>query len=308
MFFTLLDVFLVLPAGAQTVTYIHTDALGSIVAESDASGTVIEHFDYEPYGTVLGGQVVDGPGYAGHVSDSATGLSYMQQRYMDPQLGVFLSVDPINASSGVPEFFNRYKYAANNPFKFTDPDGRCAKVTGSNICGGSGVANAMLATSARSPMDIGARQESGAPTPAKGSGGPVVAAKKSAENWKVTSVFTGDTTPTFTYAAAAGVGGKAELKEGPDNDRYSIITPALGGSASGTWNLFTTSYDFMPSKKSAPVDSGLNVGGELGLIGVLGASFRYTPPAKFELSVNGGLGAAARVEMYEVGLTPGKLP
>jgi len=31
------------------------------------------------------------------VSDAATGLSYMQQRYMDPPLGVFLSVDPVTA-------------------------------------------------------------------------------------------------------------------------------------------------------------------------------------------------------------------
>ena len=32
-----------------TVTYIHTDALGSVVAESDASGNVIKRYDYEPY-------------------------------------------------------------------------------------------------------------------------------------------------------------------------------------------------------------------------------------------------------------------
>ncbi|PZS67843.1 hypothetical protein A7X75_16155 [Stenotrophomonas maltophilia] len=74
-----------------TVTYIHTDALGSVVAESDANGNVTKRNDYEPYGDLVGGQVADEPGYTGHVSDSATGLSYMQQRYMDPQLGVFLS-------------------------------------------------------------------------------------------------------------------------------------------------------------------------------------------------------------------------
>ena len=107
-----------------TVTYIHTDALGSVVAESDANGNVIKRYDYEPYGAVVGGQVVDGPGYTGHVSDSATGLSYMQQRYMDPQLGVFLSVDPVvvDAKSGAK--FNRYAYALSNPYKFIDPDGR----------------------------------------------------------------------------------------------------------------------------------------------------------------------------------------
>ncbi|MCW2067374.1 UNVERIFIED_ORG: RHS repeat-associated protein [Stenotrophomonas maltophilia] len=109
-----------------TVTYIHTDALGSVVAESDASGNVIKRFDYEPYGAAVGGQVTDGPGYTGHVSDSATGLSYMQQRYMDPQLGVFLSVDPVTAYDQPVGQFNRYRYANGNPYKFTDPDGRSA--------------------------------------------------------------------------------------------------------------------------------------------------------------------------------------
>ncbi|WP_313207225.1 RHS repeat-associated core domain-containing protein [Stenotrophomonas sp.] len=107
-----------------TVTYIHTDALGSVVAESDANGNVIKRYDYEPYGAVVGGEVTDGPGYTGHVSDSATGLSYMQQRYMDPQLGVFLSVDPVTSYEQPVGQFNRYRYANGNPYKFTDPDGR----------------------------------------------------------------------------------------------------------------------------------------------------------------------------------------
>ncbi|MEN5290715.1 RHS repeat-associated core domain-containing protein [Stenotrophomonas lactitubi] len=112
-------------ASAQTVTYIHTDALGSVVAESDANGAVIKRHIYEPYGAVAGGQVADGPGYTGHVSDSATGLSYMQQRYMDPELGVFLSMDPVTAYENPIGMFNRYRYASGNPYRYTDPDGRC---------------------------------------------------------------------------------------------------------------------------------------------------------------------------------------
>lgn len=113
--------------GAQeTVEYIHTDALGSPVAVSDAGGTVIERSVYEPYGASVGRELTDGPGYTGHVSDSATGLSYMQQRYMDPQLGAFLSVDPVTAYEQPVGQFNRYRYANGNPYKFTDPDGRQA--------------------------------------------------------------------------------------------------------------------------------------------------------------------------------------
>jgi RHS repeat-associated protein len=66
----------------------------------------------------------NGVGYTGHVEDGATGLSYMQQRYYDPQLGLFLSVDPVTAYDQPLVAFNRYRYANNNPYKFFDPDGR----------------------------------------------------------------------------------------------------------------------------------------------------------------------------------------
>ena len=108
-----------------TVEYIHTDALGSVVAVTDASGNVIERREYEPYGAQLTPFVQNGPGYTGHVQDAATGLTYMQQRYYDPLLGIFYSVDPVTALHDPIGYFHRYKYANNNPYRFTDPDGRC---------------------------------------------------------------------------------------------------------------------------------------------------------------------------------------
>jgi uncharacterized protein RhaS with RHS repeats len=48
----------------------------------------------------------------------------MQQRYYDPGIGTFLSVDPVTAYEDPIGMFNRYKYANNNPYRFTDPDGR----------------------------------------------------------------------------------------------------------------------------------------------------------------------------------------
>ncbi|MEA9590104.1 RHS repeat-associated core domain-containing protein [Xanthomonas sp. WHRI 10064A] len=108
---------------AQTVRYVHTDGLGSVAVLTDANRSIIERREHEPYGASLGG-TVDGVGYTGHLMDSATGLTHMQQRYYDAEVGRFLSVDPINAYGSPTKAFNRYWYADNNPYSFTDPDGR----------------------------------------------------------------------------------------------------------------------------------------------------------------------------------------
>ncbi|RNF86387.1 RHS repeat protein [Lysobacter psychrotolerans] len=116
-------------SGAVATRYQHTDALGSPVAVTDPTRTVIERNQYAPYGAQISGPVSDGPGYTGHVQDTATGLTYMQQRYYDPAIGRFLSVDPVPADGNTGTNFNRYWYANNNSYKFTDPDGRAAIIT-----------------------------------------------------------------------------------------------------------------------------------------------------------------------------------
>lgn len=110
--------------GTYSDRYQHTDALGSPVAVTSQARGVLERTEYEPFGQVLNRPLKDGPGYTGHVEDATTGLVQMQQRYYDPGVGRFLSVDPIAADTGTAWNFNRYNYAANNPYKFTDPDGR----------------------------------------------------------------------------------------------------------------------------------------------------------------------------------------
>ncbi|WP_460456977.1 RHS repeat-associated core domain-containing protein [Arenimonas alkanexedens] len=48
----------------------------------------------------------------------------MQQRYYDQKIGRFLSVDPVTVDPVTGGGFNRYQYAANNPYRFVDPNGR----------------------------------------------------------------------------------------------------------------------------------------------------------------------------------------
>ncbi|QSX79999.1 hypothetical protein I8J32_007790 [Lysobacter solisilvae] len=106
------------------IKYQHTDALGSPVVITDAGGNIIERSKFEPYGLLINRPLQNGPGYTGHVSDKETGLSYMQQRYYDPGIGRMLSVDPVTANPNTGAKFNRYAYGLNNPYRFTDPDGR----------------------------------------------------------------------------------------------------------------------------------------------------------------------------------------
>lgn len=116
-------------AGNQT-QYVHTDALGSPVAHTNASGGLMNRTRFEPYGFTAAG-TKPGPntssiGFTGHVNDPETDLVYMQQRYYDPIAGRFLSVDPIVTDADSGKGFGRYTYVNNNPYKYKDPDGKAA--------------------------------------------------------------------------------------------------------------------------------------------------------------------------------------
>ena len=113
-----------------TVTYHHTDHLGSASVETNASGTQTQRTLRTPYGSPYDGTYREGPGFAGHVTDTATNLTYMQQRYYDPVAMRFISTDPVDVSGANGGNFNRYWYGNNNPYSFTDPDGRLSRGTG----------------------------------------------------------------------------------------------------------------------------------------------------------------------------------
>jgi RHS repeat-associated protein len=89
------------------------------VESSDTSANSRQH--YKPFGDTIETEKKDEIGYTGHKFDKSLGLSYMQARYYDPVIGRFYSNDPVGFSNV--HNFNRYAYANNNPYKYTDPDG-----------------------------------------------------------------------------------------------------------------------------------------------------------------------------------------
>jgi RHS repeat-associated protein len=110
--------------------YVHTDALGSPVAHTNAAGALLNRTRFEAYGYPFAGTKpsvnTSTIGFTGHQQDAETDLVYMQQRYYDPIAGRFLSVDPIVTDANTGKGFGLYTYVDNNPYAKIDPDGRVA--------------------------------------------------------------------------------------------------------------------------------------------------------------------------------------
>lgn len=107
-----------------TVTYYHTDHIQGANVETNTYGSQTRRTIRSPQGSPYDGTYREDHGYAGHVTDTQTNLTYMQQRYYDPVALRFLSPDPVDVSARDGGNFNRYWYANNNPYRFVDPDGR----------------------------------------------------------------------------------------------------------------------------------------------------------------------------------------
>lgn len=75
-------------------------------------------------------------GFTGHEHLPQFGLINMNGRVYDPFLARFLSPDPRVSNPENGQNFNRYSYALNNPFKYTDPDGEHPLIIAAALIGG----------------------------------------------------------------------------------------------------------------------------------------------------------------------------
>jgi RHS repeat-associated protein len=112
-------------AVTNTRRYYLKDHLGSTRVVTDEAGSVLETYDYYPFGLLMPGRsTVSGTGteerFTGHAWDEAAGSYYMVARRYDPALGRFLGVDPLGADY---PGWSPYNYVLNNPVRLVDPTG-----------------------------------------------------------------------------------------------------------------------------------------------------------------------------------------
>jgi RHS repeat-associated protein len=107
--------------GGKTYYYLADPVVGSVLAVIDSTGAVANRYRYAPFGTLEDSleSVTNPIRFAGREYDNDTQLEYNRARYYDPQLGRFLSEDPLGLDGGV----NQYAYAVNDPVNKRDPSG-----------------------------------------------------------------------------------------------------------------------------------------------------------------------------------------
>ena len=119
-------VFTVLPlSAAEVVTYYHNDHLGSPIASTDSSGTVVWQQTYDPWGLKITTNT-DARGYTGNWLDEETGLADHKARWYTSSIGRFTAIDPVKWHESNIHSFNRYAYASNSPYTYVDTNGRNA--------------------------------------------------------------------------------------------------------------------------------------------------------------------------------------
>ena len=116
--------------GTWTSRYLYVDHIGSTDAITNASGTVLQRFTFDPWGKKTSGQVISPVGasytlrgFTGHESVEEADIIHMNGRIYDSTLGRFLQADPFIQAPKNTQSLNRYSYVLNNPLTLTDPSG-----------------------------------------------------------------------------------------------------------------------------------------------------------------------------------------
>ena len=105
----------------EAIYYYHNDHLGTPQVLTDSTGNIAWKAAYTPFGKaqILVNVVENNFRFPGQYYDSETGLSYNYHRYYKPEIGRYITADPIGLRGGI----NPFVYVENNPVNRKDPLG-----------------------------------------------------------------------------------------------------------------------------------------------------------------------------------------
>jgi RHS repeat-associated protein len=114
---------LFMKAGSQYYFY-HNDHLGTPQQMTDINGAVVWSARYDSFGKAEVDQastITNNLRFPGQYYDEETGLHYNWNRYFNPNVGRYMTVDPIGFEG---QDSNLYRYCQNNPMLYIDQDGQ----------------------------------------------------------------------------------------------------------------------------------------------------------------------------------------
>jgi RHS repeat-associated protein len=112
-------------SSSGAIVYKANDPHGTTQVTIDAATLRVTRRHTDPYGKIRDpqpGQWMDNRGFLGMTTEQSTGLTHIGARDYDPNLGRFISADPILVT-GDPQQMNGYAYADNSPVTYSDPTG-----------------------------------------------------------------------------------------------------------------------------------------------------------------------------------------
>ncbi|MEA1900480.1 MAG: RHS repeat-associated core domain-containing protein [Thermodesulfobacteriota bacterium] len=171
----------------------------------------------------------------------------MEARYYDPQVGRFISEDPIGFAGGD---VNLYAYVSNNPVMFVDPDGEFLQsiiaggVAGSIVGGITFVAELAKGSSvtdaAKSAVISGATSAISVGLASTGAGFLVAGSAATATNAALQKVMNGDVNlrSALLSALPPSAGGVLLGKAGLQGVAQGVVTGLISGPSSIAGNAF----------------------------------------------------------------------
>lgn len=109
-------------AGGSVYYYVMQEP-GHVNGLLDAAGQLVNQYRYTPFGKPVNGYPKEATAnplqYMARELDAATGMYYVRNRWYDPQVGRFISEDPVGLAAGL----NQYTYVGSRPMRGRDPLG-----------------------------------------------------------------------------------------------------------------------------------------------------------------------------------------